>query len=161
MEYGLVSLFNGISTFVGYLMPKPFFKKNSSGTYLTHSWEDKGVHGLHKGICLKVNVITRLEYELAYYDSAVHRFNHYTTKTPPICGVDCCSIRMQWNEWYKRLNLSRSIQIYLDLLITFFLSFFLSFYDSPFLSIYLSISVWSYIYVLIYSSINFSLLICM
>ena len=29
---GLVSLFNGISTFVGYLMPKPFSKKNSSGT---------------------------------------------------------------------------------------------------------------------------------
>ena len=28
---GLVSLFNGILTFVGYLMPKPF-SKNSSGT---------------------------------------------------------------------------------------------------------------------------------
>ena len=26
----------------------------------------------------------RLEYELAYYDSAVHRFNHYTTRTPPV-----------------------------------------------------------------------------
>ena len=25
-----------------------------------------------------MNVIARLEYELAYYDSAVHRFNHYT-----------------------------------------------------------------------------------
>ena len=29
---GLVSFFNGISNFVGYLMSKPFFKKNSSGT---------------------------------------------------------------------------------------------------------------------------------
>ena len=29
---GLVSLFNGISTFVGYLMPKSFSEKNSSGT---------------------------------------------------------------------------------------------------------------------------------
>ena len=29
---GLVWLFNGISTFVGYLMPMLFFKKNSSGT---------------------------------------------------------------------------------------------------------------------------------
>ena len=29
---GSVSLFNGISTFVGYLMPKPFSKKNSWGT---------------------------------------------------------------------------------------------------------------------------------
>ena len=30
--FGLVSLFNGISTFVCYLMPKPFSGKNSSGT---------------------------------------------------------------------------------------------------------------------------------
>ena len=27
----LISLFNGISTFVGYLMPEPSFKENSSG----------------------------------------------------------------------------------------------------------------------------------
>ena len=30
-----------------------------------------------------MNVIAPLEYEVAYYDSAVHRFNHYTTRTPP------------------------------------------------------------------------------
>ena len=30
-----------------------------------------------------MNIIARLEFELAYYDSAVHRFNHYTTRTPP------------------------------------------------------------------------------
>ena len=30
--FGLVSLFNGISTFVGYLMPTLFSLKNSSGT---------------------------------------------------------------------------------------------------------------------------------
>ena len=51
--------------------------------YLTHSWEDKGVHTFPKGIYPKVNVIARLEYELAYYDSAVHRFNHHTTRTLP------------------------------------------------------------------------------
>ena len=34
-----------------------------------------------------MNVIVRLEYELAYYDSAVHRFNHYTTRTPILEGV--------------------------------------------------------------------------
>ena len=34
-----------------------------------------------------MNVIARLEYELAYYDSAVHRFNHYTTRTPHKVGV--------------------------------------------------------------------------
>ena len=32
-----------------------------------------------------MNVIARVEYELAYYDSVVHRFNHYTTRTPPRC----------------------------------------------------------------------------
>ena len=51
--------------------------------YLTHSWEDKEVHTFLKDICLKVNVIARLEHELAYYDSAVHHFNHYTRRTPP------------------------------------------------------------------------------
>ena len=58
-------------------MPKLFSEKNSSA-----SWEDKGVHTFPKGICPKVNVIAGLEYELVYYDSAGHRFNHYTTRTP-------------------------------------------------------------------------------
>ena len=49
-----------------------------------HSWKDKGVHTFPKGICPKVNVIARLEYELAYYDSAVHYFNHYNTRTAPL-----------------------------------------------------------------------------
>ena len=31
-------------------------------------------------ICPKVNAIARLEFELAYYDSAAQRFNHYTNK---------------------------------------------------------------------------------
>ena len=35
-----------------------------------------------KGICPKGNVIAWLEFELAYYDSAVHRFNYYTTRIP-------------------------------------------------------------------------------
>ena len=32
--------------------------------YLTHSWEDKGVYTFPKGICPKVNVIARLQFEL-------------------------------------------------------------------------------------------------
>ena len=40
------------------------------------------------GICPKVNVIARLEFELTYYDSEVHRFNHYTTRTPEIAVTD-------------------------------------------------------------------------
>ena len=58
-------------------MQNPFSQKNSSRYYLTHSWEDKGVHTFPKSICPKVNIIARLEDELAYYDSAVHRFKHY------------------------------------------------------------------------------------
>ena len=38
----------------------------------------KGVHTFPKGILPKMNVIAGLEFELAYYDFAVHRFNHYT-----------------------------------------------------------------------------------
>ena len=30
----------------------------------------------------RVNILARLEFELTYYDSAVQRFNYYTTKTP-------------------------------------------------------------------------------
>ena len=33
-SFSLVSLFIGISTFIGYLMPNPFLKKNSSSTIL-------------------------------------------------------------------------------------------------------------------------------
>ena len=32
--------------------------------YLTHSWKDKGTYTFPKGICPKVNVIARLEFEL-------------------------------------------------------------------------------------------------
>ena len=41
-RFDLVSLVSGISTNVDYLIPKPSFKKNSSGNYLRHSREHKG-----------------------------------------------------------------------------------------------------------------------
>ena len=34
--------------------------------------------------------MSRLDFELAYYDSVVHRFNHYTTRTP---------IRNTWGDF--------------------------------------------------------------
>ena len=40
-----------------------------------------------------MNVIAWLEYELAYYDSAVHRFNHYTTRTP---SQEKVTVRERW-----------------------------------------------------------------
>ena len=36
-----------------------------------------------------MNIIARLEYKLTYYDSAGHRFNHYTTRTP---HLDSCRV---------------------------------------------------------------------
>ena len=85
LNFCLVSLFNGISTLFKLFNAKAILLEEQS--YLTHSWEDKGVHTFLKGICPKADVIARLEYELAYYDSAVHRFNHYTTRTPPFFTV--------------------------------------------------------------------------
>ena len=42
----------------------------------------RGVHNFFKGISPKVNVLARLEFKLAYYDSPVQRFNNFTTRTP-------------------------------------------------------------------------------
>ena len=42
---------------------------------------DKGVHTFPKDISWKVNVIAQLEFELAYYNSTVQQFNHYTAGT--------------------------------------------------------------------------------
>ena len=47
-------------------------------------WENKGVHTFSKGVHSKVNIIAQLEFELAYYDSVVQRFNQYTMGTPPV-----------------------------------------------------------------------------
>ena len=44
--------------------------------YLTHSWEDKGVHAFPKGIGPKVNALARLEFELTYHDVAVQNVCH-------------------------------------------------------------------------------------
>ena len=52
-------------------MIKASMEKDSSGTYT-----------LAKGINSKVNVITPVEFELAYYKVVVKFFNHYTTVTP-------------------------------------------------------------------------------
>ena len=66
----MVSLFNGISTLCRLFNAKVMLLEEQQWYYLTHCWEDKGVHTFPEGICPKVNVIARLEYELAYYDSS-------------------------------------------------------------------------------------------
>ena len=72
--------FNGIR---GLFNAKAILLEEQQWFYLTNNWEDKGVHTFPTGIYPKVNVIVQLKYKLAYYDSAVHRFNHYTTRTLP------------------------------------------------------------------------------
>ena len=74
-------VFNGISILVEYLIPKPFSLKNRSGSIYTIAGRIRSSY-FSQGICLKVNVIARLELELTYYDSAVQHFNDYTTRTP-------------------------------------------------------------------------------
>ena len=49
--------------------------------YLTHSWESERIHNFHKGIRLKVDLITRLDFVHAYYNVSVHYFSHYATRT--------------------------------------------------------------------------------
>ena len=74
--FHLVSLFNGISTFVDYLMPKPPLQKNSNGTSRR---EDKEFHTFLKGISSKVNVIARLKFELTYWNTEMWRSSMLAT----------------------------------------------------------------------------------
>ena len=57
----------------GLFNAEAIFLDEQQWCYLTHSWDDKSK-------CL--NAIARLDFELAHYDFAVQRFNHYTTRTP-------------------------------------------------------------------------------
>ena len=50
-------LFNGISTFMDYLMPKPSLKKYSDDIIQPITGRDKGVHAFPLGISQKVNII--------------------------------------------------------------------------------------------------------
>ena len=58
------SFFEGILTFVGNLMPKPYLEKN-------HNRWNNSVHTFPKGISPKVNVVAGLKFELPFYDATV------------------------------------------------------------------------------------------
>ena len=77
--FGLVSLFSAISAFMGYLMPKSSLQKNSCGFSSPIAVDNKEIHNFSKGICLKVNVIAWLGFELAYYGIAIHHFTLNST----------------------------------------------------------------------------------
>ena len=67
----LLGLFNAKST----------LSERQKWYYLTHWWESKWVHAFPKGICPKVNVVARLEFELAYYDSSAKRLRSWIEST--------------------------------------------------------------------------------
>ena len=84
MNYGSVSLFNGISIFFVYLMPKRPVKKTSRGTIQHIPEGNKGFQSFPKGTRQKVTLIALLEFELANYDVAVQNVRHYTRRLPLI-----------------------------------------------------------------------------
>ena len=51
-----------------------------------------------------MNVKAQLEFELAYYDSAVNHFNHYITKTPPHLRDDIDKLYVSRKEGRRRLT---------------------------------------------------------
>ena len=55
-----------------------------------------------------MNVIGRLEFELAYYDSAVHRFNHEDTPTL-LYGQD--KLKIPVYMWSLKLSNEEPVQI--------------------------------------------------
>ena len=62
-------LLNGISTFMIYVKQNTSFLENMLDSIWPISGEEE-VHAFPKGISPKVNVITQLEVELAYFEMA-------------------------------------------------------------------------------------------
>ena len=89
-------------------MPKLILLEEQLWYNLTQSWEDKGVYTFPKGIRPKVNIIARLEYEPTYYDSAVYRFNHYSTRTSPRVFL-LFGKYIFWNKLSHQIKNSKSI----------------------------------------------------
>ena len=78
-----------------------------------------------------MNVIARLEFELAYYDITVQRFNHYTTRTPPNINEKIFKRANCWLQLFIVTVLYRYTisykQLSLPLSFVFFFLFFSSF----------------------------------
>ena len=73
--------FNGLSTFVDYLMPKQSVDEQYSYN-VTYSYVGvKEAVIFPKAISLKVNIIERLKFVLGYYVDTVHYVKNYTLET--------------------------------------------------------------------------------
>ena len=82
IHISLVSLFNGISTFVDYLMPKPSLWKTAVILFKSLLEEIRAFIPFSRGISPKVNVIARLAFELVYFEVAEQQLSHYAMRTP-------------------------------------------------------------------------------
>ena len=75
--------------------------------YLNHSSWDIWVHISLKGISPKVNVKAQLEFELAYFETAVQHFNYYITVThPPINKYTANNFVFVINQKYQYFIIS-------------------------------------------------------
>ena len=79
--------------------PKSILREGQLWHYLTHSWVDKGFIPF-------LRIFVRLEFELAYYDSAIKRFNHYAIRTPPTAfrGAYLNGLQSYQNNWHYFWN---------------------------------------------------------
>ena len=77
----LIYLINGISIFLGYLMPKPSLLKDirSIIKYIAVMGIKGGGHTFSKGKNRKVNTITRQDFELVYCDVVVPQVTSYAS----------------------------------------------------------------------------------
>ena len=115
----------------------------------------KKVYRFSKRICPKVNVIAWLEFELAYYISAVQRFNHYTTRTPSVCVCN-------FSFWYKESTISFSM------LHSLLINNVLKWHPSPSahriccvcVYVYIYIYIYKYIYIYMYINVCVSVCVC-
>ena len=71
------------SIILHYLFIRPLYNNSSGTIYPIAGGGDKWVHAFRKGINPKVNAISRLKFELAYYVVAVKHVNHYAMRIPP------------------------------------------------------------------------------
>ena len=97
--FRLVSLFNGISTFVGYFNAKAILLEEQWWCYLTHSWEDNGGSYLSQeylsesernsatGVrtkcvsvcgCVSIRVCVIVTYGCVFLWGFIHSYNTYT-----------------------------------------------------------------------------------
>ena len=91
-----------------------FFIEGQQWYYLTHSYQDNAA--FPKGICRKVNIIVRLEFEHANYDSVVQHFNHYTTAMiVPLNGGNGYR-RRKWTRRHEFKSWTRLIAFHIALI---------------------------------------------